>query len=262
MIWNPLHWLKPKVPRFLYRGFRARLRDQRAELDIIKEHVRSGDTVCDIGAYKGSYVLWLSHWCRRGTVVAFEPQQGLATYLANMCRKLGLANVQVETRAVYVRTGTGTLYVPKDRAQGAGASMNCKFRGMRDRFEVTVPTVALDDYFKEDERVTLLKIDVEGAELQVFKGAERILRQHSPLLVFECENRHLGDRGVNEVFSYLHSLGYEGRFIYKKRLLPLSSFDANLHQSGQGEFWKDRERYCNNFVFAKFTQNNVAKPRG
>jgi FkbM family methyltransferase len=56
---------------------------------------------------------------------------------------------------------------------------------------LSVPVVALDDYFEARDKVTLLKIDVEGAELGVLKGAERILRQHGPLLVFECENRHL-----------------------------------------------------------------------
>ena len=85
---------------------------------------------------------------------------------------------------------------------------------VRDFTTVPVPLVALDDYFAEGEyRVALLKIDVEGAELGVLKGAERILRQHKPLLVFECENRHLAPGNVRDVFSWLEQLGYEGRFI-------------------------------------------------
>ena len=100
-------------------------------------------------------------------------------------------------------------------------------------------------------RSTLLKIDVEGAELGVFKGAERILRQHAPLLVFECENRHLAPGNVGEVFSWLETLGYRGSFICRNRLKPLSQFDAGVHQRPHGEwFWKSRD-YCNNFVFAK-----------
>jgi hypothetical protein len=157
--------------------------------------------------------------------------------------------VKIVTRAAYSSSGIGTLYVPNDNPQGA--SMNCKFRGASDRFEMKVPTTALDDYFGEDERVTLLKIDVEGAELKVFKGAERILRQHSPLLVFECENRHLGQNGVEEVFAYLRTLGYEGRFVCGWRLLPLSCFDPKIHQAGEGEFYWKEKGYCNNFVFAK-----------
>ena len=66
--------------------------------------------------------------------------------------------------------------------------------------QISVPTIALDDYFDVSDKVTLLKIDVEGAEFGVFKGAERTLRQHAPLLVFECENRHLAPGYVQDAW--------------------------------------------------------------
>jgi Methyltransferase FkbM domain len=114
-----------------------------------------------------------------------------------------------------------------------------------------VPVVALDDYFRESDRITLLKIDVEGAELAVFKGDERILRQHAPLLIFECENRHLTPGKVQDVFSHLAAFGYEGTFICRNRVLPISQFDAAVHQRQDGEwFWKSKD-YCNNFIFRK-----------
>jgi hypothetical protein len=116
---------------------------------------------------------------------------------------------------------------------------------------LSVPVVALDDYFSESDKVTLLKIDVEGAEFGVLKGAERILRQHAPLLVFECENRHLAPGTVQDVFSYLEDLGYEGSFVCRSQVFPISEFDAAVHQRQDGEwFWKNKD-YCNNFVFRK-----------
>jgi len=115
----------------------------------------------------------------------------------------------------------------------------------------SVPTIALDDYFDVSDKVALLKIDVEGAELEVFKGAERILRQYTPLLVFECENRHLAPGNVQDVFSYLESLGYEGSFVCGNGVLPLSGFEAAVHQRQDGAwFWKSKA-YCNNFIFRK-----------
>ena len=107
---------------------------------------------------------------------------------------------------------------------------------------LSVPVVALDDYFGEDDRVTLLKIDVEGGELGVLKGAERILRRYAPLLVFECENRHLAPGTVGDVFSYLESLGYRGSFVCRDQVLPLAAFDAAVHQRQDGEwFWKSKD---------------------
>jgi FkbM family methyltransferase len=246
---NCLVWLEPNSARFVVRGLKARFRDQKVEFAFIRRHVRSGDIACDIGANKGSFVFWLSRWCRKGTVVAFEPQPPLARSLAAICSRLRLDNVRVEAKAVYSRSGDIELLVPKGHSPGA--SLIGKFRTTIDYQSISVPMVSLDDYFDRDQRVSLLKIDVEGAELEVFKGAERILREQSPLLVFECENRHLEAGSVQDVFSYLTSFGYEGSFIYRNRLLPLSSFDPLVHQSQDGEwFWK-KAGYCNNFVFAK-----------
>ena len=240
-------WLTRESLRFRLRSLKARFRDQTAEFKIISRHLRPGDVACDIGANKGSFILWLSRWCGTGRVVAFEPQPEFARRLAQVCRATGLDNVTVEAKAVYSRSGDQDLFVPAGHSPGA--SLTHRAAEAKSFTTLSVPVVALDDYFDANEPVALLKIDVEGAELGVFKGAERILRQHAPLLVFECENRHLAPGNVNDVFSYLETLGYEGSFICRDQVLPISEFDAALHQRQDGEwFWK-RKDYCNNFVF-------------
>lgn len=242
-------WLSNESIRFRVRALKARFRDQTAEFDVIRQHVRSGDIVCDIGANKGSFIFWLSRWCGTGRVVAFEPQPELARRLAEVCRVIGLDNVRVEAKAVYLHSGDQELFVPAGHSPGA--SLTHKAAEAKSFTTLSVPVVALDDYFDENDEVTLLKIDVEGAELGVFKGAARILRRHAPLLVFECENRHLASGHVGDVFSYLEALGYQGSFVCRDRLLPIVEFDAAVHQRQDGEwFWKSRD-YCNNFVFRK-----------
>ncbi|MFL6828511.1 MAG: FkbM family methyltransferase [Bradyrhizobium sp.] len=234
--------------RFRLRALKARFRDQRAELDFIKHHVRQNDVVCDIGANKGSFIYWLSCWCRAGKVVAFEPQPELARRLLSVCTAMKLSNVTVEGKAVYSHSGRRNLYVPTKDSPGASLIPNGSSGGEAST-TVSVPVVSLDDYFCDNTRIALLKIDVEGAELHVLKGAERILRTSAPLIVFECENRHLTCGSVADTFSYLERLGYEGRFICRKKILPISKFDASLHQRQSGEwFWKSKD-YCNNFIF-------------
>ena len=238
-----------EIARFLVRGMKARFRDQKAEFDVIGQHVRPGDIVCDVGANKGSFVWWLSRWCREGRVVAFEPQPELAQRLADVCAAMKLRNVTVEAKAVYSHSGHHDLFVPEGHQPGA--SLTHKAVEGESFTTVSVPLVSLDEYFDASDKIALLKIDVEGAELGVLKGAERILRQHAPLLVFECENRHLAPGNVTEVFGWLEGLGYHGQFIRRNRLYPLSQFDAAVHQRQHGKwFWKSRD-YCNNFVFRK-----------
>jgi FkbM family methyltransferase len=235
--------------RFRIRALKARYRDQKAEFDVIRQTIRPGDIVCDIGANKGSFIPWLSLWCETGRVVAFEPQPEFARRLADLCRATGFNNVRVEAKAVYSHSGDQDLFVPEGHSPGA--SLTHKAAEATNFTTLSVPVVALDDYFDENDNVTLLKIDVEGAELGVLKGAERILRQRAPLLVLECENRHLAPGNVNDVFAYLEALGYQGSFISRNQLFPIAEFDAAVHQRQDGEwFWKSKD-YCNNFVFRK-----------
>jgi len=242
-------WLTTESIRFRTRALKALLRDQRAEFGAIRRHLRPGDIACDIGANKGSFIYWLSWWVGDGRVVAFEPQPELARALVNICRVIGLRNVTVEAQAVYSHFGRQDLFLPKGHQPGA--SLHQAALEAESFTTLSVPLVSLDDYFGENDKVALLKIDVEGAELGVLRGAERILRQHGPLLVFECENRHLAPGTVHDIFSYLGGLGYEGSFISRDRLFPISEFDAAVHQRPDGEwFWK-RKDYCNNFVFRK-----------
>jgi FkbM family methyltransferase len=242
-------WLTSESIRFRVRALKARFRDQSAEFDIISRHLRPGDVACDIGANKGSFIPWLSRWCGPGRVVAFEPQPDLARRLADVCRATGLDNVTVEAKAVYSHSGNRDLFLPAGHQPGA--SLQRAAVEAENFTTLSVPLVSLDEYFAANEKIALLKIDVEGAELGVFKGAKRILRQHWPLLIFECENRHLAPGNVRDVFSYLAGFGYEGSFICRDQVLPISQFDAALHQRQDGEwFWK-RKDYCNNFVFRR-----------
>lgn len=240
-------WFATESIRFRVRALKARFRDQKAEFDFIRRHLRPSDITCDIGANKGSFIYWLSRWVPDGRVVAFEAQPDLASHLSGICRVLGLGNVKVEAKAVYSHSGDQDLFLPKGHQPGA--SLHHRAIQGESFTTLSVPTIALDDYFDVNDKITLLKVDVEGAEFEVFKGAERILRQHAPLLVFECENRHLAPSSVQDVFSYLESLGYEGNFICGNQVLPISSFDAAVHQRRDGEwFWKSKD-YCNNFIF-------------
>jgi len=242
-------WLTAGSLRYRIRALKALLRGQKAELGAIRKHLRRGDIACDVGANKGSFTYWLSRWVGDGRVVAFEPQPDLARYLSGICRQIGLANVTVEAKAAYSHSGQRDLYVPTRHQPGASLQ---HIAAENEEFSVlSVPVVALDGYFNEADKVAVLKIDVEGAELEVLKGAERILRRHGPLLVFECENRHLAPGKVEDVFSWLTGLGYEGSFVCQNRLLPVAQFDADIHQRQDGEwFWKSKD-YCNNFIFRK-----------
>ena len=238
--------------RFLYRGLRARWRDQRAEIAALVSAIRPGDAAVDVGANKGSFLPSLSWAAGPGRVVAFEPQPALAEYLRRICRAARLTNVTVEAAGVSDRAGSMTLHVPGTSAASPGASFEPAVAALSPGRDLSVPVVTLDEYFRSATRRTAaIKVDVEGHELAVFRGAQEILARHAPLVVFECEARHIGEEGVRATLRFFTERDYGGWFVRRGRLVCAEEFDPAVHQKrSDGRFW-DSPDYCNNFVMRK-----------
>ena len=119
-------------------------------------------------------------------------------------------------------------------------------------YECVVDT--LDSKLQSSKQVGFLKVDVEGFELQVFRGAEQILEQHAPVILFECETRHLTEHTITDVFAFLLDRGYTGSFFSPDGLRPVEEFNAEVHQRHvPGRFW-NAAGYCNNFLFKPRTR--------
>jgi FkbM family methyltransferase len=235
--------------RFVYRALRARWRDQRAEIRAVLDLLCDGDAAVDVGAHKGAYTFWLRRAVgARGRVVTVEPQPELAAYLRSASRAMRWDNVRVLEAAASDRAGAATLRVPGSGAS-PGATLEAGAPGRADWRELRCETVRLDDALAGEERVALLKVDVEGHELAVFRGAAGILARDRPALLLECEERHLSGAAPAECFAFLERLGYSGAFFSRAGLRPISEFEPSIHQPrAAGRFWKSRG-YVNNFLF-------------
>ena len=238
--------------RYLWRAFSYRWRVNRQELAFLPGRVRAGDTVVDIGAHKGGFLYWLRrHVTASGRVYAFEPQPGLAAYLKEIVAMQGWDNVTVESAALSSAGGTMDLFVPAaEGAPSPGASLSPADRG-QPHHRIPVPVVALDDYLERrgSPRVAFIKCDVEGHESAVFEGARKVLERDHPVLVFECEQRHLPGSSPSAVFEYLRGLGYRGYLFHTSGLLPVAEFSVARHQPVRpGRYWDEKD-YFNNFVF-------------
>ncbi|MBR1141250.1 MULTISPECIES: FkbM family methyltransferase [Bradyrhizobium] len=234
-----------EAARALVRVIRSRYRDHRTELHALRQRIGRGDIVCDIGANKGSFLYWLARWSAPGRAIAFEPQPDLADGLSRLCASFALSNVTIEQRAVYSSSGARTLFIPDGHQPGASL-----LQPVEASRPIEVQTICLDDYVSGGDMVSAMKIDVEGAELDVLRGAVSTLRRCRPLLVLECDRRLATLERMRETFALLRGLGYSGSFVRRGQLLPLANFDPELHQRTDGEwFWKSKD-YCNNFVFS------------
>jgi FkbM family methyltransferase len=235
--------------RFIYRALKARYRDQRPEIKAALTALGTGDAAVDAGAHKGAYVYWLQKAVGpSGRVFAFEPQPRLAQYLRTVCARMKWRNVSISDCALSDAVGTGTLYVP-GQGDSPGASLQEAVLQGEPGHSHPCAMDTLDHQLAGAGRVAFLKVDVEGHELRVFRGAARILSADAPVILFECEARHLHGHSMEDVFAYLKSFGYVGSFFCGRALLPLTAFSAAVHQKRDGARFWDLPGYCNNFLF-------------
>ncbi len=229
------------------RANKYRFKEDKGGIKYLIESLRSGDTVFDIGAHKGGYLYFLQKITgKNGSVHAFEPQSYLFQYLTKLKTILHWQNVMVHPMAVSSSTGEAVLSIPYNKKQKTSPCATIIESATSFQFRSTekVETITLDEYcMQRGLKPYLLKIDVEGNELCVFKGSEYILKNYHPKLLFECESRFVGEAKVLETFAYLNGLGYTGYYIENEKRKPIDSFHFGLQEI------KSNKPYCNNFIF-------------
>lgn len=182
------------------------------DLPIIKELVKNGDDVIDIGANFGLYSKFMSHSAgNQGRVFSIEPVPETYDYLANNIRKLKLSNTLPLNFAISDEKGKATMEVPKFIHTGDNfyeARIVDKVDDHLKTFEVQ--TTTLTDLLQEfNIRPSFIKCDVEGHEWQVFKNAEGFLRQFSPVLLIEInQDLSIADDNTRKLLNLLNSSGY------------------------------------------------------
>ena len=153
------------------------------ETALFGQFCRPGHYVVDVGAHIGAHTLAFARLVGgRGRVFAFEPQRMVAQVLAANVALNSLTNVH--TYHLGVGAEDGTLWLREIdyswRANFGGVSLDaftCAESDPQPKYRVAV--VRLDDFY-DQPRLDLVKIDVEGMEADVLRGAAGLIRQHSP----------------------------------------------------------------------------------
>ncbi len=186
----------------------AMLRDMRQRCDT------GGGVAIDVGAHVGTHSIFLGAICRQ-RVLAFEPQEAARRLLLESIKLNGLeGRVTVLPHAVGERPGRGVL-----RAGTANSGMaSLELLDDGEPSGAAVDVVRLDD-LDTPGPVRLIKIDVEGMECDVLRGAAGVLRRDRPLVYCETAD----DEAFRRVSALLHDLGYwpAARFNHTPTLLFL-----------------------------------------
>ena len=205
---GPLHRLRwlAGYPR---RRRHPELAELYAEPDRIEQMLgrllKPTSNCLDVGGHLGSFTSLLVRLAPQGRHMTFEALPDKARWL-----KEKFPEVEVTHAAVGEAPGEITFY--RNTSRTAFSGMNVHTRPGDKVEEIKVRCERLDDRVPPDRHVDFVKIDVEGAELSVLRGAREVIARCRPVLLFECALDGLEGAGVRpqDIFGFLtEQLGYE-----------------------------------------------------
>ena len=219
------------------------------ELRLLPWLCPGDETAIDVGANHGDYSAILVGLAR--DVIAIEPNPDVARVLeARLRDEIRRQRLQVVPGALGAEAGTARLFVPD--AGSALASLDARPIATAGK-SIEVSVRRLDDVARGC-RVGFIKIDVEGHEAAVLRGAMATITESRPTLLIEIEERHRKG-ALEEVCGLLRPLGYRGFYLHSGRFEPVECFDPERLQNAgaldaDGAHRLAGSTYINNFIFA------------
>jgi FkbM family methyltransferase len=154
----------------------------------LSTHLNEGDVAFDIGAHSGSYTILMASRCgQTGHVVAFEPDPYARQLLMkNLSLNPAIKPPMVEGCACSDQIGYAILFSRGGNSQSSLARSAVEFSPVHQSEEIGVSTVTLDSYLSGGHVPSprCVKIDAEGAEIRILKGARQILASGADIV---CE---------------------------------------------------------------------------
>lgn len=196
--------LKEVVDRQRHPEWNA-VRDEGWRIErVLRRAIQPTMNCIDIGCHLGAVLERMQKYAPQGRHMAFEPTPYKFQWL-----KAKYPEIEIRQEALSDQPGEAEFFYQTDHSGFSGLRAHGDKGWKTETFRVQCRR--LDDIVPADRRIGFIKIDVEGAEPLVFRGAERILRESHPHLLFECTLTGLAlfDIEPQAVYTYLCAdLGY------------------------------------------------------
>ena len=234
-----------KLLNFFHLDITQNLTYDRLTKLIIKKAVKENSNCIDIGCHKGEILDLILQNAPKGTHFAFEP---IPHFYDLLVQKFGdkatvfphaLANTEGTTSFNYVKNAPAYSGIKK-------RSYSIKNPIIE---KITVNVKPLDAVIPKNTKIDFIKIDVEGGEFDVLKGASRILQENSPLIIFEngLGASEFYDTNPKELFDFFKKKNYKLYLLksYVKKLPPLSikEFENVYHNNEEYYFVASKENF-------------------
>ena len=200
--------------------------------EVIQKICRADSNCIDIGCFKGEILDIFLQYAPNGHHNAFEPIPQMYNALIERYTQ---KNVNIHNLALSDRSGVSTFnYVVSNPSYSGLVKRKYDKKNEVDE-QITVKTAPLDEVLPNNYKVTLMKIDVEGGEYQVLKGAEQLIKREKPTIVFEHGMAAASFYGTkpDDLYSFLKDCGMVvstmRRWLDGESALSLADFERCYH---------------------------------
>lgn len=218
----------------LKRGF------EEPELKLVYDFCEKDGISIDVGAANGMYLAHLYKLSKK--TYAFEPRKKALQNLERMFSGI-TSTIQFEEVALSDVTCSKNLRILKSNDRLSTIEEENTIEKFGEVEEVKVSVKRIDDY-EFNDKVSFIKIDVEGHEEAVLRGALDLIKRDRPALLIEIEERHKKG-SINVIRTLLQELNYHGFFYMDGLLHPINAFNIQEHH----QYNKSGQQYIFNFIY-------------
>ncbi len=170
------------VLNVLHLDLTKNLQYDRLTLKIMKKVIGPTSNCVDVGCHKGEILRFMIRQAPQGKHYAFEP---IPAYYQQLKRQYA-SRVQVLPYALSDQTGQAEFCFVKNAPAYSGLKPRVYGNIIPQIEKISVNLRKLDDLVPENFQLDFIKIDVEGGEFDVLKGAREVLKRSHPVIIFEC----------------------------------------------------------------------------
>ena len=223
----------------LHLDLTKNLKYDRLTKEIIKKYIQKSHNCIDVGCHKGEILSLLIKYAPDGKHFAFEP----IPYLYQNLKAMFKGKATILPYALSNNNGKTKFQLVKNAPAYSGIRKR-KYEIQNPEIEeIIVEKRTLDFIIHVNEIINFIKIDVEGGEFDVLKGAENLLKKHKPIILFECgkgASDHY-DTSPNDLFDFLNKeidlkIYTLQSFIKEQKSLSKSEFEHHFETSTEYYF--------------------------
>lgn len=183
---------------------------------FISKISKPNSLIIDVGANIGTATLFFAKKCPNGNIYSFEPSPLMRKVLRENIKINKLKNIKVFPYALSNKRAIARLKIEFHGNPGSAFITNTNDNGIK------VNTIPLDMILSRQKRIDIIKIDVEGHELKVIMGGEKLIKFLKPIIIFEVNTKaiNLPKNNGKKLIQLLNKWNYSIFYLKNGELLP------------------------------------------